>query len=263
MSDLSTEAFLACPRRFVTRHGKPPLIWSDHSSNFVEAARELRKLYDTLQQQESEKTISEFCSSQGIVWGVGLHPRTRPSLWWNTWRQPSRVCKLTSSMLPPTWNWLFEELTTLLTQVEACLNSHSLAPLPCDDDVWKHWLQVISSQEDLLRLYLIRLSCIALCLLSIIGTYVKLFSAISGRDGLWSISLTYRSSASGIIPLGMPVIVSWEDNMIPTRWSLARITEVHPGKDGIVRVVTLKTNMGTYNWSTTKVALLLPYEHYS
>ena len=35
VSDLSTEAFIACLRRFIARRGKPSLIWSDHGSNFV------------------------------------------------------------------------------------------------------------------------------------------------------------------------------------------------------------------------------------
>ncbi len=35
VTDLTTEAFLACLRHFVARRGKPILIWSDHSTNFV------------------------------------------------------------------------------------------------------------------------------------------------------------------------------------------------------------------------------------
>lgn len=32
-----------------------------------------------------------------------------------------------------------------------------------------------------------------------------------------------------------------EENLSPAQWPLGRITKLHPGKDGIVRVVSLKT----------------------
>ena len=35
ISDLTSEAFIACLRRFVARRGKPSLILSDHGTNFV------------------------------------------------------------------------------------------------------------------------------------------------------------------------------------------------------------------------------------
>ena len=44
VSDLTTNAFIASFRRFIARRGKPSTMWSDHSTNFVGAARENRKL---------------------------------------------------------------------------------------------------------------------------------------------------------------------------------------------------------------------------
>ncbi len=35
VSDLTTEAVIACLRRFVSRHGKPSVVWSDHGTNFT------------------------------------------------------------------------------------------------------------------------------------------------------------------------------------------------------------------------------------
>ena len=43
-SDLSTQAFLAAFRRFISRRGKPTQIYSDNATNFVGANNELRKL---------------------------------------------------------------------------------------------------------------------------------------------------------------------------------------------------------------------------
>ena len=45
VSDLTSEAFLAYLRRFISRRGKPTLLWSDHGTNFVGAKRILQKLY--------------------------------------------------------------------------------------------------------------------------------------------------------------------------------------------------------------------------
>ena len=48
-----------------------------------------------------------------------------------------------------------------------------------------------------------------------------------------------------------------EDNLIPTKWPLGRILDNHPGNDGLVRVVTVKTATGTYKRPVTKVRLRL------
>jgi len=40
------------------------------------------------------------------------------------------------------------------------------------------------------------------------------------------------------------VVIIKEDCTPPTRWKLGRIVKVHPGGDGIVRVVTLRTITG-------------------
>ena len=48
VSDLTTDAFIATLRRFVTWCSKPSLIWIDHGTNFVGAAREIHELYEFL-----------------------------------------------------------------------------------------------------------------------------------------------------------------------------------------------------------------------
>jgi len=52
------------------------------------------------------------------------------------------------------------------------------------------------------------------------------------------------------------LVILREDNMTPTKWPLARVSKVHPGKDGTVRVVTLKTSTGCYTRPVAKLAPL-------
>lgn len=43
VTDLSTNAFLAALKRFISRRGLCSELWSDHGTNFVGADREIRK----------------------------------------------------------------------------------------------------------------------------------------------------------------------------------------------------------------------------
>jgi len=50
------------------------------------------------------------------------------------------------------------------------------------------------------------------------------------------------------------LVMMKEDEILPWKWTLARIIEEHPGKDGIVRVVTVKTAKGNYKRPVVKMA---------
>ena len=54
------------------------------------------------------------------------------------------------------------------------------------------------------------------------------------------------------------IVVLQDDNLIPTKWPLAKVLQVHPGNDGIVHVATVKTSIGIYKRPVSELALLLP-----
>ena len=127
VSDLTTDAFIACLRRFISRRGKPRVIWSDHGSNFVGAARELRELFEFLTQQKTEKTVSEFCSTQEIQWD--FIPEHAPHFG-GIWEAAVKSFKLHLRRIVGEVKLTFEELTTVLTQIEGFLNSRPLVAIP-------------------------------------------------------------------------------------------------------------------------------------
>ena len=48
-----------------------------------------------------------------------------------------------------------------------------------------------------------------------------------------------------------------EEPMAPTKWPLARIVEIHPGKDGKVSVATIETAKGWYRRPIVKTVPLV------
>ena len=54
------------------------------------------------------------------------------------------------------------------------------------------------------------------------------------------------------------VVILIEDEIIPSRWPLAKVIKTHPGQDGIVHAVDIKTSKGTYRQPAHKLAALVP-----
>lgn len=47
-----------------------------------------------------------------------------------------------------------------------------------------------------------------------------------------------------------------EDKVPPLQWQLGRVTEIHPGADGIIRVVTVRTQQGSFRRGIQKICIL-------
>lgn len=57
------------------------------------------------------------------------------------------------------------------------------------------------------------------------------------------------------IKIGAIVLIK-EDNLPPSSWLLGRVLELHPGSDGLTRVVTLRTKNSTLKRPITKLSPL-------
>ena len=103
------------------------MIWSDHGTNFIGAPRELIDFHRFHSQRETKDSITYFCAEQGIKWKFTLeHAPHFGDLWEAEVKSFKRHLRRVVGGIRLT----FEELTTMLAQVEACLNLSPLSVMP-------------------------------------------------------------------------------------------------------------------------------------
>ena len=58
------------------------------------------------------------------------------------------------------------------------------------------------------------------------------------------------------------VVTYIEENAVQRNWTLGKVIETYPGRDGQIRNVKLKTPLGEYTRPVNKVAVVYPVEGY-
>ena len=128
--DLTTEEFMAALRRFCARRGTPQQLFSDNGKNFIGARNEIKQLQNMLTSKSTLQAFSHFCTTSTIQWK--LTPPRAPHFG-GLWEAGVRSMKTLLRKLTKSHTLTFVEMTTVLTEVEAILNSRPLSPVNSTD----------------------------------------------------------------------------------------------------------------------------------
>ncbi|XP_076237360.1 uncharacterized protein LOC143181054 [Calliopsis andreniformis] len=257
-SDLSTQAFFNCLRRFIARRGKCNTIYSDNGTNFVGARNELNDLGILLLTEKHRTQISDFCTVIGIQWH--FIPPHVPHFG-GLWESAVKSAKYHLKRVVGQTNLTFEELYTMITQVESCMNSRPLCPLTDDPSdltplTPSHFLigGVLTSLpepdlRDVKPSRLIRYQHLQYMLQHFWTRWQKEYLHQLQQRNKWMEGITAKFGP------GTLVIVK-DDNAPPLKWHMGRIIELHPGKDNVTRVVSIKLSDSVIKRPVTKICIL-------
>ncbi|XP_049287565.1 uncharacterized protein LOC125766030 [Anopheles funestus] len=129
VSDLSTAAFISALRRFVARRGLVSELYSDNGTNFKGASNELHQLYQLLQSTHHREAVTAWSADKGFKWKF-IPPRAPH--FGGLWESAVRSMKHHLQRVLGTASTSFEDLVTLLAEIELCLNSRPITPLSHD-----------------------------------------------------------------------------------------------------------------------------------
>ena len=235
----SAEDFMKAYERFASRRGSPEVIFSDNGLNF--------------------KGASKILASRGIKWKFNVQ---RAPWWGGFWERLIRLTKealrrtLRRSLL--TW----EELSTVLCQIEAAINARPLTALNDDPDD----IRPLSPQDFLLEKA--RTDYQGTTIASASGQELRSMRTyrLQVLQHLWKrwkveylreLRLPLRSKMQRLTPREQDLVII-EDNprSSPTMWKTGVIEKLHRGRDDRVRAATVRTTDGTLERPIQRLHLL-------
>lgn len=257
VGDLSTEAFVGALKRFIGRRGHCQKLYCDNATNFVGARNQLQELTANIYSQKAKENISGACSKKGIEFHF-IPPRAPHfgGLWEAAVKSAKHLLLKTTSAGSLT----YEELETLMIEIEAILNSRPLTPMsndPTDLTVLTpgHFLigEPLTSTVDVNAR---ELKASLLTRWNLVSHLKHEFWRRWSREYLNELQHRYKwkERCENINP-GSIVIIQ-DDNLPALKWSLGRITQTHKGDDGLVRVADVKTATGILRRPIHKLAPL-------
>lgn len=244
--ELSTDDFIAAFRRFISRRGSVVACYSDNGTNFVGANSQFVEWAN----QAAEKL--------NLKWHFG--PPSGPHF--NGLAEAGvKMVKAHMYRVVGDQRLTFQEFSTLLCQIESVLNSRPLGDLSSDPNdltplTPSHFLileppNACIPDPSVSELEINRLSRWQL-VQRLHQDFWKRY-ATEYLNTLQQRSKWLRESNGAQLN---DLVLIKSDFTSPFKWSLGRIAELHPGEDGNVRVVTVRTAKGLLKRPVVKLCPL-------
>lgn len=255
VGDMTSEAFIGAYKRFSARRGKCAHLWSDQGRNFVGANRELTDAWKAAC-LEFEGDISDRLTNEGTQWH--FLPVYSPNFG-GLWEAGVKSIKHHLKRILTT-HLTFEEMSTVLCSIEACLNSRPLCPIDLSDEKTEpltpgHFLigeapiTVPSpSLKDVKVGHLTRWQYSQKLVNDFWSRWQKEYLSRLQQRPKW---LKRKSE----FKTGDIVLIK-QENLPPGKWALGRIIDKHPGPDGLTRVYSVKSGDNIVKRCVTKLCAL-------
>lgn len=247
--DLSTKSFLNALNRFFDRRGKSAVIYSDNATNFVGANRYLKEIYDLFKSTEHNNEIQKQTANDGVEWRF-IPPRSPH--FGGLWEASVKSMKNLIGRVLSESHLTYEELNTILTRVEACLNSRPLTEMSSDPSDLTYLTPAhFLIGESLMAIPERDESTIPVNRLDRwrrVRQYTQILWKRWSNEYLNQLQVRKKWSVERGPTLAIGTIVLMRDeNIKPLNWKLGRVLSVSHGEDGVIRTALLKTMTGEYN----------------
>ncbi|XP_046868770.1 uncharacterized protein LOC124461275 [Drosophila willistoni] len=254
VGDLTSDAFIGAFNRFIGRRGLCTDVYSDCGTNFIGANKKLQ--VDKLAYcSYITKHIAPTLLRKGINWH--FNPPSAPHFG-GLWEAGVKSMKYHLKRTLGEQVLTFEEMATVLAQIESCLNSRPLCPLSNDPDD----LMVLTPGHFLMGEAPLAPPAPELAKVTLIDLWKNCQYYAQQFWRRWNSEYLSRFQrrpkwlqTKENLTVGCIVLI--RDERFPShQWPLGRVMETHAGPDGLVRVVTLKTVKGLMKRPVAKLCPL-------
>lgn len=230
-------------------------MYSDNGTQFTAANKDLNEQLDILKNMYEELKTS--LTEEGITWN--FIPAKAPHFG-GLWESGVKAVKFHLKRMIGDLKLTFEQFYTVLTQIEAILNSRPLTPLTSDPDE----LEVLTPSHFLIGRTLTSVpdpdvTEIAHNRLSLFQQLQKIqqnFWRRWKREYLAELQVRVKWNKHQTVLQEGTMVILKDENLPPLRWQLGRVTEVIPGIDGVSRVAIIRTKNGTVKRAFSKLCPL-------
>ncbi|KAJ8730047.1 hypothetical protein PYW07_017085 [Mythimna separata] len=257
VTGLTSKGFISAFRRFTARRGHCQDVFSDNGTNFVGADKELRDMFDKAKSSIPSE-IAELLSLERTTWH--FIPPHAPNFG-GLWEAGVRSAKTHLKKVIGDSTLTYEELTTVLTQVEACLNSRPISvlsddpndPLPLTSGhflVGEPLLNLTDENHTLCK----QISNLERW--KLVQKMVTDFWNRWYKEYLVNLNKTYKWNTKQPEPEIDDVVIIKDDNIPPSKWILGKVIKKHVGPDKLTRVVSIRTKNNVFKRPVNKICVL-------